>query len=921
MAANEVKNRKQVQSAVLGTVQSLLRELGSPRAAERATLGSSLERDLGLGSLERVELLVRLERVLDVRLPETAAQTAETPEAWTRIAMGATSGRVHKARWPIRQPSREAYQPPHEAASFAEVLRTQVERDPARVQIHLLDQDSGRDISHGQLYEGASRVAAGLVASGLRPGETVAVMLPTCADFFDSFLGIMLAGGIAVPVYPPTRPNQIEAYIRRQALILQNAGVRFLISFDRIRAVANVLDGRLPALREVVSASDLALRGRDLPLATRNPPDTFFIQYTSGSTGDPKGVTLTHSNVLANIRGIGFAVEAKPSDTVVSWLPLYHDMGLIGSWLFSLYYGLPITVLSPLDFLVRPERWLWALSDSGGTLCPAPNFAFELCLRKIGDEAMEGVDLSPWRVAINAGEPVLPATLTRFADRFERWGFDPRSFMPFYGLAESSVALTYPPFWRGPVVDRIDRFKFESQGRATACADMTKGSKEVLQFVGNGQPLPGHEIRIVGEEGEIVADRTRGRIHFRGPSRTNGYFRNPDATAEVLDSDGWMDSGDLGYVADGELYVTGRLKDCIIKGGRNIIPQDVEMAAWEVDGVRKGCVAAFGCMDPELGTELLVLVVETRVTDEAERKRIQAQVTETVAEKLGIPPDDVALAHPGFVPKTSSGKIQRLSTRKLYLDGEVTLRPRTSVWTQLARVWIAGMLHSSTRLAVDLGARFRSSSAGAISSSLATAFGLVARLAPTTSMAHRVISPGARAVAWLSGARAPATLGVEGARVLLVSRAHRLDPLAVAAACRSPFVFADRLAFQDLDSAQAFLLEPLVAPPSGNGCGPGRVALLDRMEAALDSGLAIVSFSDSPVGELPARTRFRAENFAAAASVETPVIPVLLRIRNGKGTMALEGPPVAGATRAASLAASRQQVRAFLERAVAKPLG
>ena len=921
MAAGEPKNRTEVQAAVLGAVQALLRELGSARAAERAALGSSLERDLGLGSLERVELLVRLERALDVRMPETAAQAAETPGDWARIALGASSGPAGKARWPIRQPSREAYEPPEEAASFTEVLRTQVERDPARVHIHLLDQDSGRDISHGQLYEGASRVAAGLVASGLRPGETVAVMLPTCVDFFSSFLGIMLAGGIAVPVYPPTRPNQIEAYIRRQALILQNAEVRFLISFDRIRAVANVLDGQLPALREVVSADDLALRGKGLPAPARPPPGTFFIQYTSGSTGDPKGVTLTHSNVLANIRGIGFAVKAKPSDTVVSWLPLYHDMGLIGSWLFSLYYGLPITVLSPLDFLVRPERWLWALSDSGGTLCPAPNFAFELCLRKISDEAMDGVDLSSWRVAINAGEPVLPATLTRFADRFGRWGFDPRSLMPFYGLAESSVALTYPPFWRGPVVDRIDRIEFESQGRATACADTARGSRETLNFVGNGKPLPGHEIRIVGDEGEILPDRTRGRIHFRGPSTTNGYFRNPEATAEVLDSDGWMDSGDLGYVADGELYVTGRLKDCIIKGGRNIIPQDVEMAAWEVDGVRKGCVAAFGCMDPGLGTELLVLVVETRVTDETERKRIQEQVTETVASKLGIPPDDVALAHPGFVPKTSSGKIQRLATRKLYLDGEVTLRPRMSVWTQMARVWSAGMLHSSARLAVHLGARSRNSAAAAIGSSLATTFGLVARLAPTTSMAHRVISPGARVVAWLSGAGAPDSLGVAGARIMLVSRGHRLDPLMVAAACRSPFVFADRLAFRDLDSAQAFLLEPLVATPSGNGCGPGRVALLDRMEAALDSGLAVVSFSDSPVGEPPARTRFRAENFAAAASAEIPVIPVLLRNRNGNGTTALEGPPVAGATRAAALAASRQQVRSFFEQAAAKPLG
>ena len=917
MPARESHNREKLQAAVLGTVRTLLRELGSSQAAERATLGSSLDRDLGLGSLERVELLLRLERTLGLRLLETAAQAAETPEDWVRIALTASGGSTGNARWPIRQPSREAYEPPTEASSFDHVLRTQVERDPARVQIHLLDQDSGQDISHGQLYAGASRVAAGLVASGLHPGETVAIMLPTCSDFFSSFLGIMLAGGIAVPVYPPTRPNQIEAYIQRQALILRNARVRFLISFDRIRAVANVLDGQLPALREVVSAGELASRGRHLPAPSRNPSDTFFIQYTSGSTGDPKGVTLTHSNVLANIRGIGFAVQAKPSDAVVTWLPLYHDMGLIGSWLFSLYYGFPITVLSPLDFLVRPERWLWALSDSVGTLCPAPNFAFELCLRKIRAEVIDGVDLSSWRVAINAGEPVLPATLKRFSDRFRRWGFDSRSFMPFYGLAESSVALTYPPARRGPIVDRIERTAFESRGRAIPSGET--GSRDTLEFVGNGKPLPGHEVRIVGEDGEQLPDRIRGRIHFRGPSRTDGYFRNPEATAAVLDSAGWMDSGDLGYVADGELYVTGRLKDCIIKGGRNIIPQDVEMAAWEVAGVRKGCVAAFGCIDASQGTETLVVVAETRVTDPRDRQRIRVQVTETVTTKVGIPPDDVALAHPGFVPKTSSGKIQRSATRKLYEEGAVTDRPRISPWVQLAKVWTRGMLHSSARLAAGLGTRSRSGAVAVMGSFLATAFGLVARLAPTASAARYAISPGARVAAWLAGVSAPGKLDAAGARVVLVNRAHRLDPLVVAAACRRPFVFADRTAFRGLDAAQAFLLEPLVAAPIGNGSKPSGGTLLDRMEAALESGLAVVSFSDSPVAEPPGRTRFRAENFAAAARSGIPVVPVLLRSARNGGAMAVQGRPLASDGPGANLAASRREVRAFLEQAGTKP--
>ena len=902
-------NQQEIQAAVLGEVRTLLRELGSGREAERATLESSLDRDLGLGSLERVELLVRLERRIGARLPESGAQTAETPGDWARIALDSRNGAVRSARWPIVQPHRDARPPPAEAAAFAEVLLRQADRDPARVHIHLLDQDSGQDISYGQLRGSAAQVAAGLVASGLRAGETVAIMLPTCADFFSSFLGVMLAGGIAVPVYPPTRPNQIETYIERQALILRNAGVRFLISFDQVRAVASVLEGKLPQLREVLGAPDLAGRGRNAGEIDRNAADIFFIQYTSGSTGDPKGVTLTHSNVLANIRGIGHAVQAKPSDTVVSWLPLYHDMGLIGSWLFSLYYGFPITVLSPLDFLVRPERWLWALSDSGGTLCPAPNFAFELCMRKISDEALEGVDLSPWRVAINAGEPVLPSTLKRFAARYGRWGFDARSFMPFYGLAESTVALTYPPYWRGPLVDRIDRTAFETDGRAVPVAGSS--SRDVLRFVANGRPLPGHEIRVADEGGKRLPDRTRGRILFRGPCRTDGYFRNPEATAAVLDADGWMDSGDLGYVADAELYVTGRLKDCIIKGGRNIIPQDVEMAAWEVEGVRKGCVAAFGCTDPGTGTEKLVVVSETRVTAAAGHERIRAEVTEAVALRVGIPPDDVALAHPGFIPKTSSGKIRRVETRQLYEAGAVTLRPATAAWVQLARVWAGGTARSVARAASRAGPRAYGRMTDLLGSSLAVSCGLVARLAPSPVSARYVISPAARAVARLSGARSRGDLDGERPGVVLANRAHRLDPLLIAAAFRRPFVFSDRTGFSELGAAHEFLLEPLLAPAARSGRGPDGGGLLERIEAALNNGCAVVSQADNPIGESIDRTRFRAENFGAAARSGAAVTPVLLCTAADGSVSAVAGRTIPDAG-AADLAENRRAVRAGL---------
>ena len=914
MRPSDSGSSEAIEAAVLDSVASLVRELGSEQTARRVTLRSSLDTDLGLGSLERVELLVRIESALGLRLPETKVQTVETPEDWVRVVReSGPSGRAAQ-RWPIVQPTREAYPPPADARTFSQVLRKQAERDPARVHIHLLDRDSGRDISHGQLFERASRVAAGLVSSGLKHGQTVAIMLPTCEDFFSSFLGVMLAGGVAVPVYPPARANQLEQYIRRQTLILRSADVRFLISFDRVQAVAKVLASDLPALREFVSVPELEERGRYGPPPEVEPAEIFFIQYTSGSTGNPKGVALTHSNVLANIKGIGSAVRVNPSDVVVSWLPLYHDMGLIGSWLFSLYHGLPITVMSPLDFLVRPARWLWALSDSGGTLCPAPNFAFELCVRKITDEAMAGVSLSKWRVAINAGEPVLPATLQKFTERFQAWGFDPRSFMPFYGLAESSVALTNPPYWRGPLVDSVDRAVFECEGRAVP--SRAEESREVLEFVGNGKALPDHELRVVDNGGRDLPDRRRGRIVFRGPSRTPGYFRNPQATSEVLDGEGWLDSGDLGYIAEGELYVTGRLKDCIIKGGRNIIPQDVEMAAWEVDGVRKGCVAAFGSLDRESGTERLVVVAETRVTDASALARIQRHVTESVAANVGIPPDDVALVRPGTVPKTSSGKLQRLATRRLYDEGDLLNRPPAAAWAQMARLWLRGAASSRLRQARRLGCVLRIGAKNALGGLLAMVFGLAARVVPTPRVARHMVGIGARGVAALGGLRAAGSLGNAGGGVMLVNRSHRMDPLLVAAAFRSAFVFADRTGFGELGPAEAFLLDPLVAPLDGAGRVPAAGALLHAMEAALGAGCAVVSFADNPVGEPPERTRFRAEGFAAAARSGAPAVPVLLRRQAAGRVAAVQGDPLDGNATNGDRAASREAVRAFLTKAL-----
>ncbi len=869
---------------MLTIVRELLRELGSHQAAQNVTIDSSFDRDLGLGSLERVELLVRAEKRFNCRLPDEIAQRAQTPAEWIEALSNGGQVQTKPARFPI-EPSSDAPAPPAECKTFVDVLRTQVNTEPDRIQIHLLEGDSGETITYAQLLERSQQVAAGLLEAGLKRNQTVAIMLPTCEDFFYSFLGTMLAGGIAVPIYPPARPDKIEEYVRRQVQILANAEVRFLISFERVRAVSQVMRLSLPALREVTTVAALRQRGMGAPVSSVQPADSYFIQYTSGSTGNPKGVVLSHSNVLANVKGIGWAVQARPDDVVVTWLPLYHDMGLIGSWLFSLYYAFPITVMSPLAFLSRPERWLWALSDSRGTLCPAPNFSYELCARKISDDALEGVDLSRWRVAINAGEAVLPATLERFAKRFEPWGFRPESYIPCYGLAESSVALTFPPINRPPLIDTISRDIFETEGRAVPASD---GDENVIRFVANGLALPDHEIRVADGNDKDVPQRVRGRVLFRGPSKTSGYFRNPEATSAVTTNGGWMDSGDLGYQANGELYITGREKDTIIKGGHNISPQEIELAAAGVPGVRRGCVSAFGTLDHDTGTERLIVVAETRTRDRAELDRIEREVVKIVGEEVGMPPDQVELVPPQTIPKTSSGKIRRNETRKLYEAGELvgSVRPP---WMQIARLW-AENAGAWARLAVsEAGSKFGQLYRENATLKTGIAFGLLARLMPTRQAAARVARRGARLMLAVNRRRLRISSNGQlgGARpfVMVANRWSSADLLTLAAGLPPAVLLAVEGGLSSLPLGAAFLLEPLVIPPVDRAATMPGGTFEQRITQALRAGESVLVLAESAPGTPPERNRYRLEPIRAAAEASAGIVPV----RIGGTSRSLEG--------------------------------
>jgi fatty-acyl-CoA synthase len=702
-----------VEAEALGTVRQLLVELGGLRGLEElAARGSRshLERELGLGSLERVELMLRLGSTCGVRLPDRVVAEADTVQDLIDAilredpSLDGTNSAASAAAIAAQPATRDATsairsadleEQIRKAETLTEIIRLRGRAEPNRAHIFLYEEDEKpRTITFGELYERSSAVADELRRRGLESGQTVAIMLPTCAEFFYTFAGILLAGGIPVPIYPPFRADRIAEYAARQSNILRNAEAQFLVTWRQAEGLARTLAPRVPSLREVLNAQRLA-SGQPTDAAPSNgwrpvehlshraaSDDIAFLQYTSGSTGDPKGVILTHANLLANIQAIAGGIDIQANDVAVSWLPLYHDMGLIGAWFVPIFTGIPLVVMSPLAFLSRPDRWLWAIHNHRGTISPAPNFAYELCVRKVADKDIEGLDLSSWRAATNGAEPVAAATLERFVARFTRYGFHREALMPVYGLAEACLGVSAPPMGSGFKVDRIERTALESNGRAIPAKPEDPAP---LEFVGAGRPMPGVEVRIVDRETNEreLGERAEGQLQFRGPSATSGYYRNPTATRELIYEGGWLDSGDLAYWADGEIYITGRAKDVIIKAGRNIYPHEVEEIAGRVSGVRTGCVVAFGAPDERTGTEKLMVAAEVR--DMSAAKRISGEIAQSMSAAMGVPPDAVELLRPQSIPKTSSGKLRRSETRRLYLEGNLG-KKQQAAWMQIARL-------------------------------------------------------------------------------------------------------------------------------------------------------------------------------------------------------------------------------------------
>ena len=847
-------------------------------------LSSSLDRDLGFDSLGRMELLLRIEAATGLALPAETLETAETVgDFWQAVQRGRPQT-APRAWQPGVQSAPVA--PPtagpdgvgaDKARTLLDVLDHHVAVHPDQVQIIYLDDDTETPITYRQLRDESFALAAGLQRAGLRPRQTVAIMLPTSSGYFFTYLGILRAGGIPVPIYPPARPSQLEDHVKRHTGILANAQATLLVSVPEAMQVARLLQARVPGLRGLHTPQALIATGRGCaPEAVAvGADDVAFIQYTSGSTGQPKGVALTHANLLANIRAMATAIEATADDVFVSWLPLYHDMGLIGAWLGGFTVGFRLVVMSPLAFLARPLRWLETISRHGGTLSAGPNFAYELCLNRIDDEALSALDLSRWRLAFNGAEAVSPDTVSRFARRFAACGLRPTAMTPVYGLAEASVGLLFPPLGRGLRVDPVVRDVFEAQRRA-----VPGPAPSDLRFVAGGRALPGHEVRIVDETGAPVPERVEGRLEFRGPSATSGYWRAPELTARLFtDEEGrWLDTGDKAYRAEGDVFVNGRVKDIVIRGGRNLYPQEIEEAVGEVAGVRKGCVAVFGRRDEKSGTERLVVMAETKAPDGRDAASVRAAVAQSVISAIGEPADEILLVPPHTVLKTSSGKVRRSACRAMVEQGAL-VSGSASVRTQWLRLAAGAVVLRGRHVLRVLADALFGLRAQLLFWLMAPLAWLVAVVLPTPTLVWRFCHRAARALLRLAGVKLDVTgldhLPGDGRCVLVSNHESYLDGLVLVAALEQPHTFVAKRELEGQFVAGRFL-KSLGAAFVERFDRRRSVADAEQMTSRVQGGAPLLVFPEGTFVAAPGTLPFRLGAFLAAAHAGVPVIPVSL---------------------------------------------
>lgn len=529
--------------------------------------------------------------------------------------------------------------------------------------IYLRSGKSGENkiLSRAELTNKSCAAAKLLRQCGVEDGARVVAVLPNCEAFLLSTFGAWFAGGAIVPVACPAPSGSVESYQRKMAAIIRIAQPKVIIGNQASLAAISGLEEALNGVR-LISDEEMSNQpnvGELSPLYEPAAEDAAHIQFTSGSTGFPKAVVSKHQQIAANVRGIGEVVAGgQPTDNIfVSWLPVHHDMGFVGGLCFPLYHGFDLHWIPTETFIRNPAIWLRTISDAHATLSPAPTFAYDLLGSRVPDSRLEGIDLSSWRYAWVGAEPIFQKTQQNFDEKFRRYGLRADTLKPCYGLAEATLAVTLSGLSGRWKVEWINRRVLQ---RENVAGIAVAGERDAMPITCCGAPILDTEIRIVNERGETLDERRQGKILVRGSSVMQGYLGD---AASPIDSNGWLNTGDYGFQIGDELFVTGRAKDVIIRGGANIHPQEIEHAAESVAGVRMGRTAAFSIVKHDAGTEEIVLVVETKTGDETERARLIDEIKRETVRQAGVRLDRVELVPSGFVEKTTSGKIQRAACR------------------------------------------------------------------------------------------------------------------------------------------------------------------------------------------------------------------------------------------------------------------
>lgn len=572
---------------------------------------------------------------------------------------------VHPSRQGFTPSTRRLQMPAY--TSLAEMLVQQARAMPEVEAVYLLDlEDRLNTLTWAGLLGSAQLAASALARRGLGRGDRVFLCFDTSPELLAAFFGCALLGAVPLLAEPPTGFARVLSWQERVKKMVADAEAKALVVEERLRDGAGQVAAQAGGLT-VLGPSELLEPGPAPEVPSLGLEDLAFIQFSSGTTSDAKGVMVTNLSLMTNARCMGEASQWRENELGVCWLPLHHDMGLVSGVLTMLLHGRSIALMPPISFVFKPQRWLWAIHYFRGCISQAPNFAYQLCNSKIPEDQLRGLDLSSWRLAFNGAEFINHTTVKRFRERFIPYGLKSTTQYPVYGMAEMALAATFPEPGTEPVMDIISRERLSEHGEAIP---VPAEDPSALTLVAVGHPFPGHALKIVDADGLELPERRQGQILLKGPSLTAGYINQPEKTAQTF-RDGWLWTGDLGYVVDGKLFISGRIKDLIIRGGRNYHPYAFEEAASHVPGCRQGAVAAFGAPDEATGTESVFLVCETSLEEPGAVAELCRRVEKAVYDATGLRPDKVLPAPPRTLPKTSSGKMQRGRVRDMVLSGKL----------------------------------------------------------------------------------------------------------------------------------------------------------------------------------------------------------------------------------------------------------